>query len=791
MIRPTFHIRKAACCAVVSCLTLVPAASAAFRVEFSGKTVTLTMPNGQAARVLISSAGRHNPSVDVQPELGNLFGAGRRWRWKVTPQSGLEGEIWLSTYDTEDFVLLGGELTASKDHPIQLTALSPCTIEIERGDHDRSRFFINSGNQGFSGSLSLTDPRACQTAGGTPAKTGDTAPLPPYGCCTVCAFRGSDTSDCLGLGFVSMSRAEGYFTRQREGRVLTIRPELNYGGAEFAPGQRLRLETLMITSNPAGATRCLEEWADVTAAVIQPRFNRSMVGMYNTWYAYWTPQSNHGTADLWLKGADELNSTGLVHYGIMAITPGVWHNRAAFGENETWPNLMPRGWKWTMQQVQAKGIQVIHGGFWGHVSECATIFKQHPEWMVRDKAGKPLKVGDSSWGACDYPYYDLDVTMPDALNWLVKNAVQEFADLGAKFFVLDFHGLGSSRAGGAVITDKTITWPTEADRRQVRAIRDALGEGCAIGVYTSPTNRFVGLIDRARMSVDAGLIAPAPEDADGGVGNAAHLKSVEQRWKGAQEVARNMAAAYFYNQKLWINDPDPIAVGLRDQAATLEEARMRMMICANSGGFPTLGESPTRMDPGRLALLKKALPVYGQSARAVDLMDRDVASIHHLHVRHPAGDWEVLTLFNYDAEPKAMEIDLASLGIVGPHHCFEFWTQTYGGTVEDRTTLNIPGHATRVYRLTPVCTRPQVIGTDRHVTVGYHELPSITWHNGDLSGVARRPQPEDGTITVWAPAGWKAGDTEGIKDTRDEKTVLIARLKFQPEGRPWRVKFAK
>jgi hypothetical protein len=183
--------------------------------------------------------------------------------------------------------------------------------------------------------------------------------------------------------------------------------------------------------------------------------------------------------------------------------------------------------------------------------------------------------------------------------------------------------------------------------------------------------------------------------------------------------------------------------------------------------------------------------VYGQAARAVDLMDREVASIHHLHVQHSSGSWEVITLFNWEQEPKTVDIDLARLGIAGPHHSFEFWTQSYGGIVEDRTAFTIPGHAVRVYRLTPVSTRPQVIGTDRHVAIGYRELPSIVWNNNALSGIARRPEPEEGTITIWVPRNWKLQHTTGLEGSKLEKSLLTARLTFQPEGQPWWIEFTK
>lgn len=714
--------------------------------------------------------------VDASPEMTSLFGTGKRWRWQVKPQNGIEGEVWLSIFEHQDFILVGGWLRVTGSEPVYVNNFYPCEVRIERDNLDNARFFINSGSQMESGSLSLKDPQAVERH-----------------CSTVCAFQGDNPSDCLGIGYVSLRRTVGNIPRLYDGRTLCLQPCIEYRGVRLDPGKDLRLETLLVNTGSFGAGVCLEEWADVTAAVVQPKLNKSiMTGLYNTWYAYCgASKSNHGTEGLILTAAEELVKSGLIHYGICATSLVVFQNRGAFSEHETWPNLIPHGRPWLAQQLAEHGIQLMDGGFWGLVSECATVFQEHPEWMVRDKDGHPKKLGDTSWSVCPYPRYAMDLTQPDAAAWFREHAVRVQARWGCKYFWLDFFGNGEGRTDGCFRTDETVCAPVETLRLITRMVRDELGENCIIGTYTSPTNALVGTVDRVRMATDSGGI-PSRSIADltdGGKGNIVFIAETSRRWKGLQEVARNMAAAYFYHNRLWINDPDPIMVGLEDIPETLEEARTRIMLCANSGGFPTIGEAISQMVPGRLELLKKALPPYGHSARPVDLMEHDVPSIHHLRVPHPAGEWQVISLFNWDNIPQTFTVNLDNLGLPGEYHAFEFWTQEYTGVVKHELKFTVLRRAVRVLRLTLVSDHPQVIGTDRHVAVGIKELPFLHWNHtqGMLSGGAVRPLPEKGIITFFVPNGWKIDGVKGV-ELEIQGNVVRGSIEFIPQGKRWQLK---
>lgn len=713
-------------------------------------------------------------TVCRQPEYDCFFGPGMRYTWKFNPQPGLTGEIHLSTFVLEKFILIGGSVKTVGPDPVYVENVVPCDIYIERPNLSQCRLYVNSGTNWTSGSMALSNPDVLTTL-----------------CQSICVFQGSERSDCLGVGSITIHRAETKMNRTMKDNRLRISPTIKYNRIRLDPGQTLQMETQMVNSHFQGGSYALEEWIDAAVKVIQPKFNRSLAGLYNVFYAYWSPERRQANEALFLKCCRELRQTGLRDYGISYIGCGLWHNRAAFGEEEPWPGLLPHGWEWLITQMREQGVELKYGSFWGHASRCATVFRQHPEWMVHDREGKLMQQGETSWAGCSEPYYDFDWSNPQVREWFKTKVLQPFAISGGKYFSFDFFGSMEEGEDQRILTDPRVLVPTEFDRLQVKIARDALGEGCIIGTYSSRTTSLVGLVDRVRTGLDCGRLDPSPYSGEKiELGSKRYIEDTDARWELLKQVHRNLAATSGFNGKFWINDPDPMMVGIYDRSNTLEEARVRIMICACSGGFPTVGEALSFMSAARLDLLKKALPVFGQSARPIDLMEKDIPSVHHLHLALWDGGWDIITLFNWGNSSAQYLVDLERLGLQHSYHVFEFWTQRYEGISSRRLSVSIPGRSCRVFRLSRVLNRPQVIGTDRHVTVGGRELLDVQWNGAKrmLSGISVRPLPEQGMIVVYVPTGWSALDDQG-RQLSLTGNLLSNRVRFSPQGNPWSIAF--
>jgi hypothetical protein len=400
--------------------------------------------------------------------------------------------------------------------------------------------------------------------------------------------------------------------------------------------------------------------------------------------------------------------------------------------------------------------------------------------MARNDRGEPALVEEESWGACPFPYYVPDVTLPEVQSWL-RHQWERIREASTGYYWLDFFGTGTgidldtSLPKPLRFSDATVSYPFETDRLNAQIIRETVGDDAIIGVYTSPTFNLIGLIDRARVAMDCGSLDPptGAQTADPGVGNLIGTPDADARWSHVQAVARNLAANYFCHDRFWINDPDPAMVGLFDRPETLEEARVRLMLAANSGGFITVGEALDKMHPRRLALLKLILPPYGVAARPLDLLDSDVPQVHDLLVQAEWDSWHVVTCFNWDDATKTYTIAPDSLGLGGAHHVHELWDRMYLGVVDGAFDAVVPARSCRVFCLRRVRPYPWPLATDLHMTQGGVELGNVRWHSGrkTLTGTAFRPDGR-GSLLFTFPQGFAF--REAIMADRIVQSSLLA-----------------
>ena len=125
------------------------------------------------------------------------------------------------------------------------------------------------------------------------------------------------------------------------------------------------------------------------------------------------------------------------------------------------------------------------------VTKISSIFRDHPDWLLRDKHGKPVPVG-LTWEGVPYA---LDVSHPQVLEWLV-NLIRKIRNLGYDYLKLDF------LYAGAVPGKRYKDIPREAAYRNAfQVMREAAGEAyiLACGAPVIPT---LGLCDGIRVGPD-------------------------------------------------------------------------------------------------------------------------------------------------------------------------------------------------------------------------------------------------------------------------------------------------
>ena len=244
--------------------------------------------------------------------------------------------------------------------------------------------------------------------------------------------------------------------------------------------------------------------------------------------------------------------------------------------------LFPKGLGYIANQVRGDGLTF---GVWTapfEVSDRASIYQHHKDWLLHNAAGHLIHIGYVT----DHndPLFVLDTTNPGAQEYL-RQTYQTLYDWGVRFIKMDF--MDDTAVEGAYFRPSTTA--LEAQRIGLDIIRKTMGEDTVLDKDGSVMLNPVGLVDCGRISQDTGHTFDASRDAASGI-----------------------AARYYMNRNFFIADPDAFTVSKQtvdDQSwhggkhpLTLEEAKVSIALAAVAGGMfelgddlPTLGASPERL----------------------------------------------------------------------------------------------------------------------------------------------------------------------------------------------------
>ncbi len=177
-------------------------------------------------------------------------------------------------------------------------------------------------------------------------------------------------------------------------------------------------------------------------------------------------------------------------------------------------------------------------------SESSKVFNEHPNWFVKEN-GKPMVIF-KNWGENIYAF---DLTKEGALIH-IENIFSSLKKMGFKFFKIDFVYAG----GVPGEREKNVT-PIQAYRRGLEVIRNAVKDATILGCG-APILPSVGFVDAMRIGPDT-----APN------------------WEGHMDLCarcaiKNAVTRYYFNEKLWLNDPDCLL--LRKKKSNLKEGQIKL-----------------------------------------------------------------------------------------------------------------------------------------------------------------------------------------------------------------------
>lgn len=666
-------------------------------------------------------------------------------------ESGLSLRYHVQMQDKRPVALLWMEVVNTTDKPVKvdklvvLRTVAPGAVTFG-SPGGTPRIFTDNGGLMGSGSHDLLQPKHEHTAHGamvvTDAEAGWAAS------CSFVTFRTATVTNQVTTGDAGLPEALAAVCDYPNGYLL-------------APGATLKSEVVEISiyDEPHAA---LEAWADTVMAVNHFEPPKFCPSGWNSWYCYRLTI----TEDLILEHArfikEHWDGLGLEN---IQIDHG-WQDRDIIG-NWVANKRFPHGLPWLSDQLKHMGFSL---GLWTAVtgvSEFAPLYQEHPEALIQGADGKPLVTGDYWFWEPHGKTFTADPTSPTGLADFRKVG-EDLKSYGCAYNKNDFQGDLLTTAGQ--LYDKTLTRGAPVYIKGMEEFAKGKGPQMAYHACNAPLNIVAGMADVAWVHGDIGN--------PGG------------RWDWLRGFVRDFSCRYHVSGKFYWSDPDYLQVG----QGTMEEARVRMAICALGGGPAFLSDRLPELPAERLALIPKCLPSYKRCATPVDLFERDdYPHLWDLPVATKWGQWHVLAVFNLDEKPGSVVLNLGQLGLEHDkdYLLYDFFSEKLLGEVKGLGTLDLmvkvplPATDVRVLKVVEKQARPFVLSTDMHLTQGGVELPEVSWDEKTLtlSGVATRSPGMKGKVLVYVPEGYRAPGMNG--------RVLTIPVEFREKRAEWKAKFTK
>ena len=381
--------------------------------------------------------------------------------------------------------------------------------------------------------------------------------------------------------------------------------------------------------------------------------------------------------------------------------------------------------------------------------ETASIWKSHPEWILKDRDGKPYLFPMN-----DTVYYVFDITNPATYEYFTDLYRMFTEEWGYVYHKLDF-----TRAAviyeDADFFDKSVTL-AQAYYRAVKAIREGMGEESFFLMCGGLYDPIIGLVDAQRTGSDVLSMWSSNINKDG---------------KTAPYTIRQSILRSYMNE-WWANDPDALMIrknevmerGLRLTYGLLNEEEVKTSIINQfaGGGIMCQTEPLDKIGDDRLMEIRHLLPVVEMKVTPFNILapDRFPAMVDVL-IRK-TGVHCVCQINWSDTEDTAAALDLSILHLPdGEYAVSDFYDGSYRLHVRPDETVTLgtlKPHGATVIKVERMENRPVIIASDGHYSMGA-ECMELTIENGSLKITGTDILPVETNYTVWLPEPWKVQET--------------------------------
>jgi hypothetical protein len=449
----------------------------------------------------------------------------------------------------------------------------------------------------------------------------------------------------------------------------------------------------------------------------------------------------------------------------------------------------PHGLKWLADTIKRLGMKP---GIWIApfvVSESAEIFREHPDWFLKNADGSLKRIGpwpdeNSDWFRHESPKrYGLDITHPEAERWFAALIDTLVNNWGFEMVKIDF--VAWTVFSAHHFYDPSAS-PAMVYRKAFEIMRKVAGDRVHL-LDCGPGNITAGLINSMRIEYDQNY----------GFG----ADAWKQYFICPSSSSGAMGKRYFYHNKTWLNDADHICMDMLSH----RQSQAVASLIALSGGNTMSGDRLLTLDASKLEILKKTFPSSGINAKPVDLWDTDPQTVFAAKVGKDFGTWTVAGFFNPDLqEPRVWQFPIERLWLdtAKTYVAYDFWNETLIGEVSGDIRVKADPGSVTLLAIHEKKNVPFVISSGRHVMQGALELEDVVFDTASctLSGVSAAPEGSSHQLAVYIPETYGWAPRQGklyddfehytVKKTADN--MLRISLEFTGTGSiSWKVVFGR
>ena len=392
------------------------------------------------------------------------------------------------------------------------------------------------------------------------------------------------------------------------------------------------------------------------------------------------------------------------------------------------------------------------------------IITQHPDWFIRDAAGKPFV---APWASCG-----IDATNVKAMNTLIRPTFKGVRQAGFSYVKVDLlrhylydnihHNVDYCKAHGVT--------PSQMYRKYLGAIREELGPDTFLLSCWGVLPESVGLADACRI---------------GGDGYGPMTMQQYNSWNGI----------------VWRNDPDhcdvyprfkPAQAGNVTKTAAVVAAPadtiIRPALASIAGCMLILSDKPAvYRDDANLAGLRRAAPVVfsvpGQLYDFEPSKTRNLISMKRTDITSGTNPtpidadqfgavcpwwlnefdrsfehWSVLHHLNWSGNAvPATTVNFTDVGLdpAKEYLVYEFWSDAFLGVMSGQMALPaLPAMGLNSLSLREKLNHPQIVSTSSHLSQGGVDLVKVDWDKSTLSGRSRVVAGDRYILAIYIPSGF-------------------------------------